>query len=214
MAPPPWARVCYKTVAVVGGQHVSVYDGTTAYPVGQTVADRLPPSGEEGHGGGLYVCGSIGDCLRHDAAGFPRSSALRGAPRAIARALAWCESRHEEPQRFGHKTAYPYLLRVLEYLPYPASWAARPLDELTFPAAGHAAAGPSAAAAGQGLGLGQGLGQGLAEGRRVGLVAPVHAPTRPQARSDALLRAQTATSELEEDVARMERRLEAMASLR
>jgi len=48
-------------------------------------------------------------------------SVLLGAPRAIAKVLAWNHTRAAEPVRYGTKLAFTYV-RTAELLPYPASW--------------------------------------------------------------------------------------------
>lgn len=116
-APPSWAKVFYKSVAVVDGKHVSVFDGVTEYRVGHTLFQPHSPD----HGGGLYVYRTQEACLRADAETFPSSSAMLQQPRALARVLAWNELRETEPIRYGEKLAFEYL-HVQAFLPYPVSW--------------------------------------------------------------------------------------------
>ena len=108
-APPSWAEVMYKVVAVTGGddggaaeRYLSVYDGATEYRVGQTMLSSLGAAGAAGHSGGLYVSRTIAECIARDADGFPQDSALIGAPkRAVLRVLAWNVDRQRLPQRYG-----------------------------------------------------------------------------------------------------------------
>lgn len=41
VAPPQYAKLMYKLVAVINGQATSIYDGTTTYPLGVTVYQVL-----------------------------------------------------------------------------------------------------------------------------------------------------------------------------
>jgi len=183
--PPQWAKPYYKVVALVDGRPLSVYDGVTEYSIGQTI---MHPTGED-HRGGLYVSPTVEGCLRRDMDMFPSESVLLGAPRAIAKVLAWNHTRAAEPVRYGTKLAFTYV-RTAELLPYPASWPqnnddrrvlqnqARPVNineaEIRMPH--HVRHDPS---------------------ERIG----------PVSRTEALLRAQATTINLEEEVAKMERQL-------
>jgi hypothetical protein len=99
---PPAAREggdsYYKAVAVVDGRFLSIYDGTTEYRIGETVAQRP----RQGHRGGIYVYPSL-EAAAH--ASVPADSALADAPRAILRVRAegiYC--RYDNKLAFGRVT--------------------------------------------------------------------------------------------------------------
>jgi len=71
----------YKVVAVKDGKHLSLYDGSTEYKLGE----RLEQPAQRGHQGGFYVLENISDCNGGDIP-LPTNAVLRRWPhRAILR---------------------------------------------------------------------------------------------------------------------------------
>lgn len=77
---PQHARVYYKAVAIVEDRFVSIYDGTTEYPLDRVRHLRT----------GIWVSPSLVEVVRHTRTRLPSGSMLLEQPRAILRIFGWC----------------------------------------------------------------------------------------------------------------------------
>ena len=117
---PEHAVECYKTVAVVGGRLLSIYDGVTEYQLHR--ATHLRHSS-------LWVCPDLFSLMVH-AAQLPSRSVLLDCPRVVLRCLCWNED--GSPPTPSRRSALK--LRVSHLLPTAVlPYGAEPLPTLAPP---------------------------------------------------------------------------------
>lgn len=99
--PPIEKRVRFKQVAVVGGEYVSIYDGSP-WALGKTRREALPKvskanemyamPGELPHGGGFYVYSTAEEAANRNS--YPSSCQHADAPRVTLKCEVW--GRHRD----------------------------------------------------------------------------------------------------------------------